>query len=190
MNNQNSKTMKKSLIALLMVAICAISAQARDEISRDVTILPKAAQSFLKSNFKAPVSFIKIDKTLGHVNDYEVVLTDGVEIDFDNDGSWDKIETPADLSVPTSIIPKVITAYVAKNFPGQNIVSIEKERRTYEVELRNGVDLIFDRSGNFKRIDDWKKSPILLQNRKISRNFAIALGAVQWLLGTYDCLMV
>lgn len=146
--------MKKSLIALLVMAISAISAQARDEISRDVTTLPKSAQTFLKTNFKAPVSFIKIDKTLGYINEYEVVLTDGTEIDFDNDGTWDKIETPADMSVPNKIIPKNITAYVAKNYPGQKIVSVDKERRTYEVELSNGLDLIFDRNGQFKRIDD------------------------------------
>lgn len=147
--------MKKSIIALLTVAICTFAAQARDEISRDLTVLPKTAQNFIKSNFKkVGVSFIKIDKTLGYTTDYEVVMTDGAEIDFDKDGTWDKVEMPRTKEVPSSIVPKAITQYVAKNFPNQKIVSIDKESRSYEVELESGLDLVFDRAGNFKRIDD------------------------------------
>lgn len=147
--------MKKSLIAFLMVALCAIAAQARDEVSRDVTTLPPTAQKFLKTYFKGTdVSFIKIEKTLGYTTEYEAVLVDGTEIDFDRDGSWEKVEMPKTKAVPSSLVPKAIAQYVDKNFSGQKIVSIEKESRTYEVELQSGLELIFDRAGNFKRIDD------------------------------------
>lgn len=147
--------MKKSILALLIVALCSIGATAAEVIVRDVASLPQTAQKFLTSNFKkANVSFIKIDKTLGIVRDYEVVLTDGTEIDFDSDGVWDKIEMPGTKSVPSAIVPQSIASYVSKNYPGQRIVSIDKERHSYDVELQGGLDLVFDRAGNFKRIDN------------------------------------
>lgn len=146
--------MKKSLIALAIALCCAVGAQARDEVVRDVTYLPKPAQSFLTRNFKSEISFIKIDKTLGYITDYEVVLTDGTEIDFNRDGSWDNIDMPASKAVPSGLVPKQIADYVVKNFPKQKIVSIDKESHGYDIELQNGLDLVFDRAGQFKKIDD------------------------------------
>jgi len=147
--------MKKTLVALIMVAVCAVAVQARDVIYRDISVLPQTAQKFIQSNFKKQkISFIKVDKKLGFIKDYEVVFTDGTEIDFDNDGAWDKIEMPSSKSVPSTVVPKAIAQYVGKNFPGQKIVSLDKESRTYEVELQSGLDLVFDRAGNFKRVDD------------------------------------
>lgn len=41
------------------------------------------------------------------------------------------------------IVPQQIRDYVTKNYPKQ-IVAIECDRRDYEVELDNGLDLKFD----------------------------------------------
>ncbi len=147
--------MKKTLVALIMVVVCAVAVQARDEVYRDISVLPQTAQKFIRSNFKkSDISFVKVDKTLGFTRDFEVVFTDGTEIDFDSDGAWDKIEMPPSKGVPSTVVPKAIAQYVSKNFPGQKIVSLDKESRTYEVELQSGLDLVFDRAGNFKRVDD------------------------------------
>ena len=146
--------MKKVLFALVAVIICLSCGQARDYITNDINALPKIAQQFLSENFSSKVSHIKVDKELGYTKDYEVVLTDGTEIDFNRDGSWDKVEMPRGVKLPSSITPKGISDYVGKNFPGQIIESIDKERRSYEVELSNGLELIFDLSGNFLRYDD------------------------------------
>lgn len=146
--------MKKFILALI-VSLCGVGvAQARDEIVRDTNYLPLAAQTFLANNFKSEVSFIKIEKTLGFVQEYEVVLTDGTEINFDRSGNWDNVETSDRKAVPSKIVPKAIANYVAKNFKGQKIVSIDKERYGYDVELSSGLDLEFDKTGNFRRIDD------------------------------------
>lgn len=152
----SSINMKKSIIALA-VALCGgfAVAQASDEIVRDVNYLPQNAQTFLNENFsKKDISFIKIDKTIGFIRDYEVVLTDGTEIDFDREGNWDSIEMPKQKAVPSKIVPKAISNYVAGNYPGQHIVSIDKERHGYDIELQNGLDLVFNKAGQFKKIDD------------------------------------
>lgn len=143
-------------ILLMLVAVIGIStaAGAKDTYSRDVSVLPKAAQTVLSQNFKSGVSVIKIDKDFGRISEYEVILTDGVEITFDRNGNWENIEVPNQSSVPAAFVPNAISAYVKANQPGQRIVGIDKERSGYDVELSNGVDMKFNKEGKFLRYDD------------------------------------
>ena len=52
------------------------------------------------------------------------------------------------------MIPKAIADHVAKSQPGVNIVGIEKEHGGYDIELANGVEMRFDKNGNFRHYDD------------------------------------
>lgn len=146
--------MKKLLLALVAILCVSVAATAKDSYSRDASVLPKGAQTTLSNNFKAKVSVIKIDKELGRISDYEVVLTDGTEITFDRDGNWKDIEVGINGTIPSGFIPAEVAKYVKKNQPGQKIVGIEKERHGYDVELSNGVDIKFDKQGQFIRFDD------------------------------------
>lgn len=145
--------LKKILIAI--IAICSFSAvaMARGVYSRDESVLPKAAQTVISNNFKAKVSVIKMDNSLGRTSKYEVILTDGSEITFDRDGNWQEVETGIKGKVPEGFIPKSVADYVKKNQPGQKIVGIEKEHYGYDVELSNGVEMKFNRQGAFIRYD-------------------------------------
>lgn len=116
-------------------------------------MLPTAARTTLQRHFKADVSIIKIDKTLGRVDDYEVILTDGTEIKFDRNGNWEEIEVARNRKIPSGFVPGAIEEYVKRYHDDANIVGVEKERRGYEVTLSNGVDMKFDKNGNFKRYD-------------------------------------
>lgn len=144
---------KKILFAVVAVIGFATVASARDTYVRNVSVLPQAAQTILSNNFKSKVSVIKIDKEIGRVSDYEVILTDGSEITFDRNGNWKEIEVGLKSKVPSSLIPKGISDYVNKNMRGQKIVGIEKERSGYDVELSNGIDMKFDKAGRFVRYD-------------------------------------
>ena len=57
-------------------------------------------------------------------------------------------------AVPADLIPASIAEYVKTHFPGTQIVKIDKERRGYEVELSNDLDLQFNKNGKFIGIDD------------------------------------
>lgn len=145
---------KKLLIAGIALFGIALSGQARDTYAHDASALPVAAQTVLKNNFKSEVSIVKIEKSFGRISEYEVIMTDGAEITFDKDGNWESVEVSARKSVPDGFVPKAISDYVKKNQPGQKIIGIEKERSGYEVELTNGVDMKFDKAGNFVRYED------------------------------------
>lgn len=139
---------------MLAVLLCSVTTVvARDSVTRDVNVLPAKAQAFLKSNFKKGVNHIKVDsKALGG-KEYDVILNDGTEVEFNKEGSWESVDCGSS-AVPSAIVPKMIRDYVSKNYKGQKIVEISVDRRGYEVQLYNGRELKFDRAGNFKRVDD------------------------------------
>ena len=130
------------------------AARAADEYAHDAAALPKAAREMIASNFKSAVSVVKIDKDFGRVSEYEVVLADGTEVSFDAAGNWENVEVAKSSEVPSAVVPKGVRAYVAANHKGQRVVGIEKERRGYDVELSNGIDMKFSRDGAFLRYDD------------------------------------
>ena len=114
--------------------------------------LPAAAHSFIQQYFPGiPISYVK--KDAGLKTGFEVVLTDGTEIDFDGKGEWDSVDCRRS-AVPEALVPAAIGGYVQTNFPGQMIVKIDKELYGYEIELGSGLDLKFDSSGKLIRIDD------------------------------------
>ena len=73
--SQNEKVMKKIILILMAVLGLSATAMARDTYAHDASVLPQSAQTMLSSNFKAKVSVVKIDKTLGRIDDYEVILS-------------------------------------------------------------------------------------------------------------------
>lgn len=146
--------MKKLFLAFAMILGVMAVASARDTYAHDDSVLPEAARTTISKHFNAKVSVVKIDKDWGRVSEYEVVLTDGSEITFDRSGNWKDIETAHAVAVPAAFIPDGVKSYITKNHPGTHVVGIDKEKSGYEVELSNGVDLKFNRNGQFVRYDD------------------------------------
>ncbi|MCM1320128.1 MAG: PepSY-like domain-containing protein [Muribaculaceae bacterium] len=146
--------MKKILLTLMLMVSVVFIASARDNYTHDENVLPTAARTVLKNNFKGNVSVIKVDKDWGRVSEYEVILTDGTEVTFDRAGNWTDIESSMKSNVPDSMVPQNIRNWVKQNQKGTKIVGIEKGRGGYTIELSNGVEAKFSTSGSFVRYDD------------------------------------
>ncbi len=144
---------RKFLFALVAIIGISTTAMAGDKYAHDASVLPKAAQTTLANNFKSKVSVVKIDKDFGRISEYEVVMMDGSEITFDKDGNWKEVEVNISKSVPSGFVPAAITNYVKANQKGQKIVGIEKTRGGYDIDLSNGVEMKFDKAGNFVKFD-------------------------------------
>lgn len=145
--------LKRIMIALIAIVGLTATASAKGTYAHDASVLPQAAQTTISNNFKAKVSVVKIDKDFGRISDYEVILTDGTEISFDRDGNWENVEVNVTKSVPSGFVPAAISNFVKKNQHGERIIGIERDKKGYEVELSNGVDIKFDKAGNFKKYD-------------------------------------
>ena len=71
------------VLSLLSVMACA----GNDKITSDTNVLPVSSRQFISDHFKdIPVSHIQIEKNLIRISSYDVILTDGtnVEIKLDN----------------------------------------------------------------------------------------------------------
>jgi len=144
--------MIKSLmtVALLVVAVVA---NAQDKVITFAQ-LPKKAQNFVTTYYAADqVVLVKEESELLSGKSYDVKLRDGVKLEFDAKGEWTEVD--AELkAVPVKIVPASILEYVKKSFPNNEIVQISRSSRKYSVELTNGIDLEFNKKGQFVRIDD------------------------------------
>lgn len=148
--------LNRILFLLAFMAAALTNVRAFDKYTIDRDELPQPAQEFLNEHFpKAKVSMIKVDKHLLKKTDYDVKLTNGTKIEFNNSGKWTSVDCKT-KEVPQKLILKAIRNYVSKNFPKTFITSIEKKTSGYEIELNDGVELKFNPLGGFKsmKMDD------------------------------------
>ena len=136
--------MKKIILTLLLI-VAGFGAANADKYTIDRSQLPESAQEFLTKYFpKSKVGMIKVDR--------DVKLVHGTKIEFNNAGKWTSVDCQT-REVPQDLILKPIRNYVAKNFPDVKIVKIEKDFVGFDIELSDGVEVKFDRLGNFKSVD-------------------------------------
>lgn len=116
--------------------------------------LPGAITAFIQQNFPGQaITFAQKDLEITGWQ-YDVVLADGTQIEFDTDQMWDKIQCPMTNPVPAVLIPAPIMSYLQGNFPGVMIQKIDKDSFGYEVELANGLELKFNQAGALMEMDD------------------------------------
>lgn len=141
--------MKKSMFALLaMLLLMCVSAQANDRV---ITFdqLPQSAQTLVKTHFADKVPLI----ITADYDDYEILFESGEKVEFSRKGEWKDIECKTS-AVPVALIPEQIKASIAKSFPAATIVCISRDRRGYEVELNNGLDVEFNKKFQVIEIDN------------------------------------
>lgn len=143
----------KKIYALLVVFASFLSTVKADDKPVTFEQLPAAAQAFIAENYPADkISYATIDDDL-ICPDYTVVLVSGVKIEFQNNGSLEKISSSQD-GIPAQIIPARIREYVRHHYPGAAYVEYEVGRKTYEVTLSNRMELKFNSSFAVVEIDD------------------------------------
>lgn len=146
--------MKKFLTLLTLLCVSALSMSARDRVYRDAKALPAQAQETLRKAFpKSEVNRVKVDENMFGYRDYEVVLADGVEIEFDKDGDWTEVDC-GHRAVPELFVIAPIRQFVKANHGKAVVVKVDKDRKSYDLELSDGTELKFDRAGKFLRYDD------------------------------------
>lgn len=146
----------KKILSLLVLAIVAIQFSfAGDVITKDEKQLPLAARNFINKHFSNPqISHIKIESEVLQSKQYQVLLTSGTEIDFDNKGNWTEVDAKKG-SVPASIVPAFVTNHLkASGFTTEFITQIQRDRKGTEVELNTDISFKFDKKGKFRKTDD------------------------------------
>lgn len=144
--------MKKVVLSVILL-LGALSASAIipfDKYSINREDLPVTAQEMLNEHFpKAKVSMIKVDRHLLKKADYDVKLTNGTKIEFNNKGKWTLVDCKK-KSVPETLIPKNIKSNAERKYPGEKIIRIRRSSLYYTVGLKNGKNLKYDLLGIFQ----------------------------------------
>lgn len=147
--------MKKKARILLLFCALFVQVTAFADIERPVTFgqLPVAAQQTIKKHFaNHKIALAKMEyEVFGKT--YDVIFTNGDKIEFDSKGQW--IDIHCEFSqVPNALIPAPIATYVKNNYPQTVVINIERDRRVYDVDLSNGLELTFTKSFKLIDIDD------------------------------------
>lgn len=148
--------MKKLLFGLALlfsISLMAVSCSSDDNDNN--LVLPQTASSFLTAKFKG-AKVLKVSRVNDNTKkEYEVILDNGIKVEFDQNGNWVEIEAIDDKqAIPSEFVPEKILAFLTEKYPNSKVNSIELEDNGgYEIELTDGTDLEFDKNGNLIEID-------------------------------------
>lgn len=137
------------MAAFVLVSTACSSSKADDEIISK-SALPQSAQKVLDTYFSGEkISRVVRDSSSSGRVEYEVDFVSGRDIEFNSKGAWESIDCKGS-KVPAGLVPQAIRNYVANNAPGLYIVTIDRDRQGYEIELNNGVEMVFDSKGVYR----------------------------------------
>ena len=145
--------MKKIILFFASLFVMNLVVSADNDKPIQLTEMPKEAQEFIQRHFaNQSVALAKIDTEFLDKT-YEVVFTNGDQVEFDKKGKWTKVDCEH-TQVPLAIVPVAIQQYVSKNYPDAKVVKIElTDRKGYEVDLSNGFEIEFDKKMRVVEID-------------------------------------
>ena len=138
------------MIAICCMVSCNMVANAGNDKPISVNALPAKAQTLLSQHFNGQKVMLATIESGVVSRSYDVVLQNGTKLEFDKKGNLTEIDCKQGI-VPTQFIPQTIKNYLKENYRGEAVRKIEWNKKEYEVELTNGIDLTFNK--HFQLID-------------------------------------
>ncbi|WP_157143426.1 PepSY-like domain-containing protein [Brachyspira pilosicoli] len=139
--------MKKAFILLIIFNSLLIA----DDWKIDPNELPQSTIDFINKFFpNNRIILAERDR-----KKYEIVLENGVELEFFINGELKEVEGNY-VAVPPEILPKTVANTVSVTFPNTTITKIKKKWNLYEVKLNNSMALYIDVNGQLlgQKFDD------------------------------------
>lgn len=142
--------MKKMIFSAFAIFAFSVMATCR-EIPINYDQLPAVARSYISSNFaNDEVVLVTVDDDVIRP-DYEVKLSSGVKLEFDNSGQLEKVSSRN--GIPATLIPQEIRDYVTVRYKDVGYLEYEVGKKTYEVKLTNHFELKFNRNFHLVEVD-------------------------------------
>lgn len=144
------KSVISRLVPLMFIALLLGTSPIWADYNRPMSPdnLPEAAKVLLREHFPNSRVAFAAKEVEYFSKTYKVILSDGMKLEFGRKG--DLISAEAKFrAIPELLVPQPILEYVRNFYPGTQIMSLERDRRKYEIDLNNGLELKFDRKGFF-----------------------------------------
>lgn len=114
--------------------------------------LPVEISTYLTIHFPKN-TIVQVIKDLdGLTKTCDILLSENISLEFNRKKEVIAIDGVTQL--PNSVIPEKILQYVNINYPTQFITDWELDIDNQQIELNNGLDLEFNKKGDFLRIDN------------------------------------
>ena len=151
--------MKKFLTLFVIGIVAAMTWSCSDDDDKDRPLdyesLPAVSKAFVETYFPGDKPVKVTREGSNSRTEYDVTLASGFSVEFDAEGEWTDVDGPMNIAITNDgFIPQPIRDYVAANYTDAGINEISRDRRGYEVDLTNRIELQFDRNGNFVRVDN------------------------------------
>jgi len=147
--------MKKIALITLVCLLFGSMILKAEEMHRIITFeeLPVKAQEFVNSYFSDDnIRFIRMEIEI-EKTEYTVRFENGIEIEFNSNGDWDEVESHVEC-LPKDFLHPGVLDFLKKNHPDCCLHEVARGRHKIEVELANGMEIIFNKNGEFFRYDD------------------------------------
>lgn len=148
--------MRRTLLGALVAVVAAFTpktaqAQAYNE-------MPENAKGYISRHFEnSTINHYEKETNLLDIEHKVYLNHNGVSfrLEFDKYGNITEIHSIDNRTpLPQSVLPVKITQHAKKQFPDANVIEWEKKRGMQSIELDNGVELVYNRNGDFLRIDN------------------------------------
>lgn len=124
-----------------LIFICIFFTHLNADIIISPDNLPDNIKNFIKKNFNASIGIVQKDR-----NSYEVYLSNGLELEFESDGTWKEIESKLD-PFDFNFLPSNIIDIIKNKFPNIKAREIERKINYYKIKLSNGIKIYIDFNG-------------------------------------------
>ncbi|MBZ7927934.1 MULTISPECIES: PepSY-like domain-containing protein [Campylobacter] len=124
-----------------LIFICIFFTHLNADIIISPDNLPDNIKTFIKKNFNASIGIVQKDR-----NSYEVYLSNGLELEFESDGTWKEIESKLD-PFDFNFLPSNIIDIIKNKFPNIKAREIERKINYYKIKLSNGIKIYIDFNG-------------------------------------------
>lgn len=114
--------------------------------------LPAEIQSYLSTHFPSNEVIQIIKDRDGLSLTYDVILQGNFMLEFNR--KKEVIDIDGQSKLPDSVIPVKLLEFVQTNYSDNFITHWEIEGKNQQIQLDNGLELIFTTDGRFLKIDD------------------------------------
>ena len=140
--------MKRFIFAFVAIVCFGLSTAMAQNTNANPAITQFVTQYFPEAT---------IQSVIPDDDDIDVILSDFTKIEFKLNNEWKKVDcehATKFISVPATLVPEQITAYVNANFPNTIIKKLEKKFFGWEIELSNGLEVKFNNNFKVTKVDD------------------------------------
>ncbi len=145
--------MKTKLVVLaIFSAFMLTSCEKEDEFLIDISQVPSEIQTFVSNHFPAQTITRVIKETEGSAQTHDLYLDNLTKLEFN--GTNNVVDTEGPSKLPDSLLSENILIFVGLTYPTNYITGWELDNSNQQIQLNNGIEIEFNKNGNFLRIDE------------------------------------